>query len=304
MTAIVVSGCGRLEYQLRAGAGDGGLDASIPDAGRDLDATAIRDASAIRDAPAIPGDASFAAPRRMTEITGALGGGEDPALSGDALELFFISPGTEVYASRRGSVADPWPAAVRVAELSSGIDQSVGLSIDALTVWLTRDGTILASTRSSRAAAWGPLTGVSGLESPGDDRGISPYGSDLAVVLNSTRTSPNFDLYVATRPSIGAPFDAPTPLSELNTGSLEMNAFLTDESMTLYFTSDRPGTTGGRDIFVARRSATTMPWGTATTVPALDTAFDDDDFALSDDGRYGVFASNRSGAYDLYEITR
>jgi len=130
-------------------------------------------------------------------------------------------------------------------------------------------------------------------------------GDGLEIVFN-TGGSAQTDLMHATRSSVTAAWDPPTPVTELNTSVDEGWPTLTADGLTIYFESNRVA--GQADIYQATRAALDQPFGPATPVVELsDPMFEDGDPDLSSDGRRMLIGSKRqggAGASDLFEATR
>ncbi len=93
----------------------------------------------------------------------------------------------------------------------------------------------------------------------------------------------------------------------VNTKWLESSAFIGPDGK-LYFTSNRPGGHGGRDIYVAERQADGS-WGNIQNLgPEVNSEGDEEGLYITPDGKYLFFASNsptRSmGGYDLFRAER
>jgi WD40-like Beta Propeller Repeat len=76
----------------------------------------------------------------------------------------------------------------------------------------------------------------------------------------------------------------------------------------LILTSERPGTTGGLDLWVSTRDSLSQPWSTPANLgqPVNSPAIDQQAY-ISSDRTSMYFASNRpggSGSIDLYVSTR
>lgn len=99
----------------------------------------------------------------------------------------------------------------------------------------------------------------------------------------------------------------PVAVSEINTTAREKNPFLTADRTTLYFASDRKGSTGGNDFWRAVRASPDAPFGPPERLADLSSTADDGRVELSPDGLTGVLSSLRSpssGGYDLWLATR
>ncbi len=116
-----------------------------------------------------------------------------------------------------------------------------------------------------------------------------------------SRQDPDEILYVATRPSTTAPFSTPIKLPITGNGTEETtSATVTADGLTLYFTSNRPGTLGGRDIYRATRLVTTANFGTITQMIDLSSASSENDVMVLPDHSAIYFSSSRSGMSRIY----
>ena len=100
----------------------------------------------------------------------------------------------------------------------------------------------------------------------------------------------------------------PKPLTELNTAGIDNAPWLSDDELTIYFTSDRFGNANSDwDIFVATRSSISDPFGTPTLMNNIATNQMERNHSLSPDGLTLFFATDRNGglgALDLWMVTR
>lgn len=103
-----------------------------------------------------------------------------------------------------------------------------------------------------------------------------------------------------------APVDLGPPINL--PGSADQAAVLSRDEKTLYFTSNRLGTYGGEDIWVAKRQNKNAPWQTPINLGAsINTTSVERVRTLSDDGRILLFQSDRNGgqgAFDIWAIVR
>ncbi|HEY6959405.1 MAG TPA: hypothetical protein VI814_11320 [Candidatus Limnocylindria bacterium] len=82
----------------------------------------------------------------------------------------------------------------------------------------------------------------------------------------------------------------------LNTSAVDFGPGTSRDGLTLYFTSTRGGGVGGEDIWVSYRASTEAPWETPANLTPLNTTGSDRVPALSRDGHWMFFASDRSGS--------
>jgi WD40 repeat protein len=88
--------------------------------------------------------------------------------------------------------------------------------------------------------------------------------------------------------------------STINSSFNDQQAALSKDGLSLYFASNRPGTTGTaglQDIWVSHRDCLACSWLDLTNLgPSVNTAFSDAAPALSRDGHWLFFLSNRPGS--------
>jgi WD40-like Beta Propeller Repeat len=87
--------------------------------------------------------------------------------------------------------------------------------------------------------------------------------------------------------------------SAINTAFNDQQAALSKDGLSLYFASNRPGTPGPgpNDIWVSRRDCLDCEWSPPKNLgPPVNTAFNDASPALSRDGHWLFFLSNRPGS--------
>src|SRR5262245_58935278 len=112
----------------------------------------------------------------------------------------------------------------------------------------------------------------------------------------------------AALPSYGD-WSAPVRLdAPINTDAGEGGPSISDDGLSFYFHSTRPGTLGPEDIYASRRPSLDAPWGTPVNLgPTINTASADTVPVLSPDGHWMFFASNRPGGFggnDVYASWR
>ena len=281
--------------------------ASAPDAGmHPQDAAAGRAPDAGAPADGLP---RFAAPRLIEELVPADDApDDDPSLSADRLLLCFNSKrdggtgGEDIWCSERASTRERWGAPTPLTGLNSDERETgIALALDGLTLWFSSDRDdrdsldVFVSRRESRTAAWSTPEHVAELSSDADDL-VSAVAADRRTLYLARRESEDYDLYVATRAEAAASWQAPEPLSELNTDADESDAYPVSEGRGLVFTRDE-------DLQLARRTSAGERFAAPQPLAALNSAQDDRDAWAEPDLSYVVFSSERSGEYRLYETT-
>lgn len=131
----------------------------------------------------------------------------------------------------------------------------------------------------------------------------------LSVVFKSDRTGGmgKLDIWEATRASTTAPWSAPVDLDVINTAAIELGAELSPDGLTLYFSSNRTGSSGDLDFYVATRPARAAPFGAPTRIAELSSPALDEGIFVSPDGRVAYFHSKRldpAGPAVLFRASR
>jgi len=101
-----------------------------------------------------------------------------------------------------------------------------------------------------------------------------------------------------------SPWSEPENLgSTINTTFNEQGPTLSNDELSLYFGSDRPGGLGGFDIWVSRRACKECPWETPTNLgPVINTASDETGPGLSVDSHLLFFRSTKPGGHGLGDV--
>jgi hypothetical protein len=305
--------CGRVGFDADPVAGDAAV---APDARGDVVDAAAPDAKPV-DIDAASGP--FSEPVLIENLSDPVAAEDDPTVTADLLELYFESDRFDgrgdILVSRRSSPAEPWGAPELVDELSdpSFDEETPEISADGLTILLSIGGRpdslggsdLYMATRPDRGSAWSAPVHVDELSSTAGEGAAAVDASGLRLVLHSGRNGGTMlDLFEATRSTPNAPWSAPQRIDELSTAGTDGTPYLVGGGLVLYFASDRPGSVGELDLFVATRPALDAAFSEPEPVSELNTAASLEDPWLSPDERYIVFADTRSGAGDIYEAWR
>jgi len=295
------------------GPGSGGPDTARPadapfDAGTDVGSdTAASDALVF-------GTGRFGTPQVIPALANP-DQDDDPALSGDGLELYFASYRAgglgfeDIWVSRRASTSDAWGAPTRPPALSStGRDKAPALSADGLRIWLASDrpggagaDDIWTATRTCRTAAcpWSTPVPALGINSPSGEGTPMVFAGGLRMALRQQGSG--IDLYLSKRAGVTDAWGTPTAIVEINTNANESGPHVSVDGLRLYFDSNR---SGNDEIFVSVWDAQQGRFGSPTALSELNSIFTDADISLTDDERIVVFSSTRSGNAEIYEARR
>ena len=118
------------------------------------------------------------------------------------------------------------------------------------------------------------------------------------------------DIYIATRETTSQPFGAPENLGPTvnSLGFGDYSPELSNDGLTLYFASSRPGGFGESDLYVTTRESTEAPWGPPQNLgPNVNSASFDGQPSLSANGKTLYWDSTRPdgfGDFDIWMATR
>lgn len=259
----------------------------------------------------------FAPPTLVAALSDTNAIDEDPTFTADLLELFFMSTragSRDIWTSRRASASDPWQAPTRVAELDSpDSDWGPSVSLDGLRIWFASDrssvprGQIWQATRASRTGPWDPPAPVAELASGSDDLSPAVDATETTMYLSSDRANAgataggaDFDIYASTRAGTSVAWSWPTPVQGINTDGDEVDPFVAQGGLVVFFTSM---SVGMGDIYWSSRRSLAEPFAPPVSLVDLNSAAYDSDAFLSPDLGYMMFSSIRTGNSEIYETT-
>jgi len=280
VVALALTGCGRIAFDPLAG--NGGTD---PDGGM----------------PVCTGpftNVQLVPPLNTATLDWA------PEESADGLTVYFGSNRTgdpELYRATRATRTAPWGTPIVISELVANGDEEDNptLSDDELEIFYGRSNTY-RTTRPTKAALWStPVETV--LTS-----GQGPFLSADGLTLYFTGFTGGYDLFFITRPDRSSMFVQANaqPLTSINTAGEDGWPYLTDDELTIYFSSDAAGSI---DLWTATRANKTDPFAPAVLVEIVNSPATEYDAEISADGTTLWFASNRAGGmgdFDIYVATR
>ncbi len=152
---------------------------------------------------------------------------------------------------------------------TSGWESSLCLSADDLELYFTSSRTgrddIYVATRATVSTPWGaPVSLGSTVNSSSFDVNPAITADGLSLFFSSNRSGGRggYDLYVTTRATASDPWGAPVNLGPtVNSSSNDYEPSITDDGLSLFFGSTRPGGSGSIDIYVTTRTTTQEDWG-------------------------------------------
>ena len=241
---------------------------------------------------------------------------QDPALTGDELEIYFVSPTggvNDIWSSRRTSATGAWGPSALVTELAStGNDEDPDLSDDGLTIHFASDragdGVRLYVSRARRATSRGCCPNRRVIWDsrcriarpawmPRNCRWCSGRSGERRRCRNSTARP---------APIQGAAWQDIVELTAINSAWQDLDPALYAAGRALIFASRRTGQGRTADLYRTARADERAPFDvTPVAIDELNTADSSEgDPWLSEDGRHILFASDRSGRNRIYEARR
>ena len=144
----------------------------------------------------------------------------------------------------------------------------------------------------------GNISDIEGSPSISAD-GLSLYFTRIGSAMMSEA-----DIYVTQRATVSDPWGEPVKLGPaVNSSYYDGEPSISNDGLSLYFGSQRPGGSGGADIWVTTRATTSDPWGEAVNLgPTINTEVDDVDVCISADGLSLYIDSFRDGGYGSTDI--
>lgn len=277
----------------------------------------------------------WSAPANLGEVVNSAGPDFDPWISKDGLSLFFASGAVrggfglmDLWVSRRTSTDAPWGPPQNLGETinSAGRENSPTLSRDGHRMYFASDrpGTtgnfdLYVSRRRDKHDDFGwetPIHLGSVINSAAEENRAVVFEDEstgeTVLYFGSNRLggAGSFDIYASVLLEDGS-FGPPAPVTELNSPSSDMRMVISRDGLELILSSDRPGTLGLHDLWVATRATTDVPWSAPTHLGAeINAAANDWGPTLSSDGTTLIFNSasrpeNIGGRmFDLYVSTR
>ncbi|UCG57111.1 MAG: PD40 domain-containing protein [Phycisphaerales bacterium] len=257
-----------------------------------------------------------------------------PCISTDGLELYFCDTpldlypggqgGQDIWVAKRVSTDQPWSTAVNLGSPVNGAsdDGVPRLSSDGLSLYFAsnrRGGygnfDIWVSTRTSPSSPWGAPANIGSPVNTSADEAffsISVAGLELYFSEWQSIRPAGFgqtDIWVARRPSPGAPWGTPVNLgAEVNSGHKDEQPFISPDGLSLFFLSDRPGgyTTREGDIWVTTRRTVSESWSTPVNLGPIvnnpDSGGSTFPYISADDSVLYFTAYDRPGGYGGYDL--
>jgi hypothetical protein len=212
-----------------------------------------------------------------------------PTMTEDELYILFASRraggagGWDLWEARRPGIQTGWGPATPVAQLNGPADDfEAGLSRNGLELYFVSNRvfpalgphSILRSTRATLTSPWSAPVPLGAPVNGANDNNHDPRLTSDGLTMFFASNGNGADLFLVTRPNLGAPWQNRQGLATINTGAAERSPLPDGDGGILYFASDRPGGLGGLDQYITWR----LPGGGFSPpllVTDLSSAFDD-----------------------------
>jgi hypothetical protein len=269
------------------------------------------DAAAVPDVPVTLGP--WSTPAIIPPAALSTASEDDDTLSANALEMIFAidggTGGKDLFYTARSSATAPWSMAAKVPFNSPQSDETPRLSDDGLTLFFAsgRAGHGNLDIWSVQRTALDNTTW--GMPQPRLDvstdtlleKWFMPCGSGRYLMVQATANN-GTDLVEGSLAG-----GTPAAVTELNSPQNETGTFVSRDCLTIYFASNRPGSTSPTKIYTSHRASLSSPWQSPSVVidfPIPGSNAGQEDPWISEDGRTFVFASDAAGTRDIYISTR
>lgn len=271
-------------------------------------------------------DFSLGEPRNLGPMLNSSVWDSVPDISADGLSLYFASDRSggsgsyDLWVATRTTMTDDWGAPVNLGATvnSSAWELDPSLSSDELSLYFmsTRPGgaggrDTWVTTRAAKDGDWTtPVNLGPTVNSSYDDccADISADGLSLFFWSNRPGGSGGQDLWVTTRTSVSDPWGIPVNLGPtVNSSAWDGGPSISSDGLSLFFFSERPGGSGGKDLWLTTRTSVSGPWGMPVNLgPTVNSPVDEYPPDISCDGSILYFSSYRTGGTgdaDLWQVS-
>jgi hypothetical protein len=185
---------------------------------------------------------------------------------------------------------------------STGYEEDPTFTGDLLDLWFMsgRGGTndIWTSHRAAPSEPWGAPVLVAELSSPAARDWAPAIAADgLTIWFTTDRDGGRAQTWRSSRTTREVPWEAPVAVSELASGAVDRGPAVDQAERSLYFSSDRPGSSGF-DIYISTRPAVNALWETPARAPGINTANDELDPFIAAEGLLLFFTAEPPGSGD------
>ena len=239
------------------------------------------------------------------------------SFSSDGLEMYFDSNRSggswdtfDIYVSRRATTDDAWGTPEKLGPpLNTGSVYDAGgfISTDGLSLYFAsanRAGgygvlDIWVATRESIDDDWGEPSNLGPTINTSHDELGASISCDGRVLYFCRKPPPDGpgDIYMSTRQTTNDPWGESSKLGPtVNSSASDRSPCISPNGLLLFFSSNRPGGFGDRDLYMTRRATIYDDWGIPVNLgPTINTSAYDGFVTILPDGSTLYFTSVRPG---------
>lgn len=230
-------------------------------------------------------------------------------LSADELTMYLEIngknvPGSHLWRTKRPTKQSPFGTLEILPTVNAQPSGGPTVTADGLTLFFSTGSSpqIWQATRATTSAEFGAPAAVANVNVVGNQG--TPYVRPDGSALYFSGGTPKLHLHRST--SSGGVFGAPEALTTLTSAGDEFDPVTNQSDLVIYFASNRvdPSAKGGLDIWMSRRTSTSVPFPAPTNVSELNTGGWDAPTWLSDDECTLYLIADRNGSKDVFVTTR
>lgn len=230
----------------------------------------------------------FASPTNAGSVVNSAGFDGGPAISPDGLTLYFTSEraggigGGDLWVTKRAKLTEAFGAPENLgASINSSANEfAPGISADGLSIYFDSDRVgglgsfdIWVATRATTTIAFNIPRNLGAAVNSNVSDGLPHISADGLSLYFCSRRAGGFgdmDLWFSTRKATNQPFAPAENLGPtINSAYYDGEPSISFDGLILFFSSDRPGGFGNRDIWVATRPSRTAPFGEPSNLGAI-----------------------------------
>ncbi|MCU1279078.1 MAG: OmpA family protein [bacterium] len=198
------------------------------------------------------------------------------------------------------------PVAVTALNQAGEDTNSVRLSSDELTAYLTRAGVaIYSSTRATKITPWSQPAPVAALDTTGNEAHATVTADGLTLYLQVQPATGGSDIFVSTRADVASAFSTPVAVPVINDTVEDLAPYISADGNVLYFSTRRPAAFG-TDPNIYRAEKTGGAFGAPAFVLGINHSPGYDSMPVPSADETKIFlASDRGGVgFNIYMATR
>jgi hypothetical protein len=275
-------------------------------------------------AHAAKADFAFGEPTNLGPTVNSSYDDRSPSVSADGLSLYFHSsrPGgygnDDVWVTTRPTTDDQWGTPANLGSTVNNADWegSPDVSADGLSLYFDggprNHSGICVAERATIDQLWGAPVELG----PNVNCAVwqwcpSISGDGLQLYFQSDVGSQGLgDIWSSIRPTQSDAWQPAVKLAPgVNTSYHEGGPEVSNDGLTMFFHSDRPGGYGGQDLYMTTRPTADSDWGTPANLgPGVNTGASESDACVSADGRmlyfcgYPGLGSGAVGRLDVWQV--